>query len=898
MKKISLTIFFCYCITFLSAQVLGDYRSAVTGNWNALATWQSYDGSAWVAAAVTPTSTNANAINIQAGHTVTVNAAVTVDEVTVNGTMNTTGAIILTIANGTAVDLQINGTYGDLTTASIVWNAGATWQMGASGTLIKTTISSSNNWQSNYQGGIATIPVSSNWILRKTGTSQPALSTTAPATGSVYPNLTIENNTGTAWVTPLGSSFTGSTISATVKGNLDIGGSGTNTVSFQSANTYVNPVVINGNVLIRTGNTLRNFGTGFEIQGNLTVSGTISYDANDARKLVFSGGNTQSISGTGTLNVWDCILNKSANSVTLNRIMTIDNLMIFTSGIINTTATNLLIFASTATVTGANNTSFANGPVRYFGTNAFTFPIGKNADYQALAIGSYTATGGAFWTENFSNGCTSLCNASGYSGSNGAWSVTLPTGNGTNANNFWVSCAENGNVVGGCGISCGGDATLHVGNVFTSPAAPFFCPAGDCGAAYDAGFADGTCVTDKRAESPTINCTGRAGIIAGFKYMEGGATTLDNATFWYFDGSAWSQLADMAKTVVCVGQGTWTAFSIALPASADNNPNVKIGFRWVNNDDGAGADPSFAVDDVQLSISPESFTAEYFYANPQVVYNNNLAPTLSYIDACEYWVLNRLPSASTAVTNVTLTWDANSCPAIPQVSDTRVAHFDLVTWQDEGNGGNTGTTAAGTVVSAAPVTYFSPFTIGFIPVTPLPIEMVRFDGACAENSVSLKWTTATETDNDFFTVERSVDGISFAAVGNVNGAGNSTQLLNYEFGDTDPFSGANYYRIKQTDFNGHYSYSKIIVVDTKNCGNQNLQLVHTFFNADDLEINYTHANGTVTIEVYNAEGKLIYSSQDPAVNSAHHINVAGWSKSLYFIRISDGLNSVSRTVLR
>jgi gliding motility-associated-like protein len=58
----------------------------------------------------------------------------------------------------------------------------------------------------------------------------------------------------------------------------------------------------------------------------------------------------------------------------------------------------------------------------------------------------------------------------------------------------------------------------------------------------------------------------------------------------------------MPKTTLCPsGQGEWATFSIALPASANNNPNVRIGFRWVNNDDGTGADPSFAVDNITLS---------------------------------------------------------------------------------------------------------------------------------------------------------------------------------------------------------------------------------------------------------------------------------------------------------
>lgn len=221
-----------------------------------------------------------------------------------------------------------------------------------------------------------------------------------------------------------------------------------------------------------------------------------------------------------------------------------------------------------------------------------------------------------FWTENFNNGCTSLCVANTYSGINGAWTVTNSgaanaCGAPTTPNEWYVSCAENGNAVGTCGTGCGSDATLHVGNIPSSPSAGIFCPPGDCGAAYDAG---GYCnllatppstETDKRAESPTINCTGQSNITISFKYLENGQGANDDATLWYYDGTSWSQIDPIAKSnnAGCAGgQGRWTAFSMPLPASANNNPNVKIGFRWVNDDDGSGSDPSFAVDEVQLSV--------------------------------------------------------------------------------------------------------------------------------------------------------------------------------------------------------------------------------------------------------------------------------------------------------
>lgn len=893
MKKISLTILFSYCITFLCAQVAGDYQSVATGNWNSLAVWQTYNGTAWVAAGVTPTSANANVITIQAGNTVTLNiGALNIDQVIVNGTLQTgttaaTGSF--TVANGAGVDLLINGTFWDLLTAGVITWAG-TWQFGPSGTLLKTSASSSNNWQASYEAGAATMPATANWVVRKVAAAQPSISTI----GAYYPNLFIENNQAAQWVTPIANSFTGLGAQPIILGNLDIGGNGTGTVDFMNSNTNATPMLVYGNVNIRTGNNYRNFGTGFELRGNLTVNGSITYDANDGRKIIFGGANAQSVSGTGTLNVWDCTLNKSGSAVTLNRVMTIDNLMTFTGGIINTTSANLLVFANTATVSGANNTSFANGPVRYFGTNAFTFPIGKNVDYQPLSIGSYTPTGGAVLNETFSNACANNCMAP-YTGPNGTWAVTSTGVNDPAGNVWYVSGAECGNAAGACGSGCGAtDPSLHVG-----PNDGFLT---DGGARYDAGGGCPSfyCVTTHlRCESPTINLTGRSGVTLSFNYIERGELLDDNATLWYFDGTVWSQLSDPAKTpTTCSPQGRWTAYSIALPASADNNPNVKIGFQWVNDDDGAGSDPSFAVDDIIIGTPAESFTAEYFYANPQVVLNNNLAPTLSYIDACEYWTLDRLPLASTAATSVTLTWDANSCPAVPAVSDTRVAHFDLATWQDEGNGVTTGTTAAGTVTSAAAVTYFSPFTIGFIPITPLPIEMIRFDGICTGNAVLLKWITATETGNDFFTIERSIDGIAFSQIGTMNGAGNSTQVLNYKFDDADPFAGTNYYRIKQTDNNGRYSYSKIIAVDAKDCESQNLQLVHALFNSDNLEIDYAHAKGPVTIEVYNAAGRLLSQTTNLPTDSKFQIDAASWSKSIYFIRVSDGMSSESRTILR
>lgn len=209
-----------------------------------------------------------------------------------------------------------------------------------------------------------------------------------------------------------------------------------------------------------------------------------------------------------------------------------------------------------------------------------------------------------FWTEAFTNSCTSACLVTTYTaGPNGAWTQTSTGTNDPQSNKWYVSCAENGNAAGQCGSNCSPnpDPSLHVG-------ADDGIQPTDPGAAYDAG---GICpsfacvATNMRAESPVINCSGKSNITLAFNYIENGDGANDDAALWYYDSSTWTLLNALAKPSLgsCSPLGLWTTFSIALPASANNNPNVKIGFNWTNNDDGVGSDPSFAVDDITLSAS-------------------------------------------------------------------------------------------------------------------------------------------------------------------------------------------------------------------------------------------------------------------------------------------------------
>jgi hypothetical protein len=95
----------------------------------------------------------------------------------------------------------------------------------------------------------------------------------------------------------------------------------------------------------------------------------------------------------------------------------------------------------------------------------------------------------------------------------------------------------------------------------------------------------------------------------------------------------------------------------------------------------------------------------------------------------------------------------------------------------------------------------------------LPIELLFFNGKEQNGEVLLNWRTATEENNDYFEVEHSTDGSHFKPIGKVAGRGTTASPNNYSFHHTRPSKGANYYRFKQVDFDGKFSYSPIVHVE-------------------------------------------------------------------------------------
>ncbi|TGD83021.1 T9SS type A sorting domain-containing protein [Hymenobacter wooponensis] len=209
------------------------------------------------------------------------------------------------------------------------------------------------------------------------------------------------------------------------------------------------------------------------------------------------------------------------------------------------------------------------------------------------------------------------------------------------------------------------------------------------------------------------------------------------------------------------------------------------------------------------STATASFTAEYF---PTAYASAEITSPLRTVSRVEYWNLNR--TAGTDNVQVQLFWENGARSGITEFSpNLQVARFNGTAWSTEGNGGLAGSLAAGSVLSAAPVSEFGAFTFGSV-APPLPVELVRFQATPIGNSrVQLRWATATELHNEGFGLERSLDGKKWQQIVFVQGKGSTSQQQEYTYSDQpNLFDQTLYYRLRQQDTDGKSTYSSVATV--------------------------------------------------------------------------------------
>lgn len=184
---------------------------------------------------------------------------------------------------------------------------------------------------------------------------------------------------------------------------------------------------------------------------------------------------------------------------------------------------------------------------------------------------------------------------------------------------------------------------------------------------------------------------------------------------------------------------------------------------------------------------------------------------------------------------------------------------------------------------------------------PLPIELIKFNANCDRGSTMVTWTTASETNNDYFTVERSQDGNFFEEVGVVDGAGTTSQLNSYFLEDKYPYAGTSYYRLKQTDFDGNYDYSDMIAVSCSGNDDTEFELVSAYDDGfGNMNIAFTAGeNDVYTATLFDIQGRLLIEESGKTYSGTNQVklNVANYARGIYMLTLRNEQKAISKRVM-
>ena len=427
-KRLLVLFLFACVTTSVFGQAVGDYRSAATGNWNTLGTWQRWSGGAWVVpnAGQGVPSSGVGVITILNTHTISLNANISVDQLNINagGVLKVNSAKTLTIADGIGTDLSNAGLIqvgiatfgtGSITITGSISNSG-TIQMG---TAMLATGTINNNGIITNSGTIT---------LAQTFGSIPTFNNSGTISNSgtmnLYSGITFNNNS---------SIINNGTLNNQSTLNISSGASITNNLTFTNSGLF--GVITNNGVI--TNSATGTISNSYNFTNNLTVtnngslsnSGTISNNANGTIS------NNLTLTNTGTISNNGIITNASTG--TINSSNTFDNNLTFTnSGLLtnsgsltNTSAgtfTNNLTVTNTGTVTNngvlsnmstatitTSNTVINNSTLTNLGTitNSGTFTNNSTFTNAASSTYNHAKNGGVLPTASWN--VASNCNITG-----------------------------------------------------------------------------------------------------------------------------------------------------------------------------------------------------------------------------------------------------------------------------------------------------------------------------------------------------------------------------------------------------------------------------------------------------------------------------------------------------
>ncbi|HBF89140.1 MAG TPA: hypothetical protein DDX39_10900 [Bacteroidales bacterium] len=180
----------------------------------------------------------------------------------------------------------------------------------------------------------------------------------------------------------------------------------------------------------------------------------------------------------------------------------------------------------------------------------------------------------------------------------------------------------------------------------------------------------------------------------------------------------------------------------------------------------------------------------------------------------------------------------------------------------------------------------------------LPVKLIDYTVVCTKTGSLIEWSTATETDNDFFTIEKSNDLINWKIVSTIAGAINSNNINEYYYNDSESNEVTTYYRIKQTDLDGNYIYFDMLSILCK-LSNSSLKLIGVNASVEKLNlIISTEGLTDLNIIVSDMNGKIVSTEYISPIKGANFVTLdTNLKNGLYIVKLIQNNASTSQKLL-
>jgi hypothetical protein len=843
--------------------VSGDYRSVASGNWSSTSTWQTFNGSSWVAASSTPYD-GSRVINIQSGHTVTVTSDLDVDQLVVDagGTLVISSGKTLTLKDGSGADFTVNGTVTitgtlDLKASSSTIIAGnVTLQSGGANTVAAGATITINNG-GRYKSQDATFTSSTNiWTVNSGGVFQhdvnggtipqatwntgstcevTGMTTTLPAKlDQSFYNFTWNCPNQTA-IKKLSGDLT------SIAGNFSFISSGTAYIRFGDAENYT--MNVGGNFNVSGGElyaTSKSLACIINIGGNFVQSGGI-FGGNDINKDNAEGSPVINVTGNFSISAGTFDFSQYASSSTTKGITTLNLFGNFTQtgGTITETGSGTArgeiyfkkagtqYFSKTSgTISNVVNYTISSGSVVDAGVSVFsssgTFTLSSggglnmgsaNGITQTSASGNVQVTG----TRSYSTGADYTYNGT----------VAQVSGDGLPATVRYLTIYNSANLTLSTNVTASSMLYLTLGKIITND---FEIAVSNTGTSAISGHSSNSYVIGNLRR--TVNSSGTYDFPVG-------------STVGY-------QLMSVMLSSTSGFSSLLSSFVPGDPAPGGLANGILKSGRYFNKMLNMG----------YWKLEPNSTMTSGTYGVAITGSNFSNKSDATSRNANDYTTLKRPGSGNNW--DVLGTTDATKQVITDNEVTTYTMGYTTFSHFGQGTGGST-----------------------------LPIKLMSFDAKLEDGTVNLNWVTAAEINNDYFTIERSNDGKKYTEIYRERGAGNSTNTLYYKGNDDSPAKGYNYYRLKQTDYDGHFSYSDVKTVRVKKSAvegsEMKIESVYPNPFSDNFKINFTlKKSAIVNVVLMNANGQIVAQDKIQAVdglNTYDYLNSIGLKNGIYIVAL-------------